>query len=127
MKQILSTFTDINLNRNEGTIAFILHRLTGLCLAGYIFLHLLIVGSEFMFGTGTFNKLMGSFEWPLFKLLEIGLIAVIAYHLINGSRIVAIDLMKLVKAQKVMFYIVMALCIGATVITAIVFLPKIIR
>ena len=126
IKKIFSTVNDVNLNRNEGTFAFVLHRLSGLCLAAYIFLHLIVLGSEFLFGKGTFNLLMGTLEWPLFKMLEVCLIAVIAYHLINGTRIVIIDLCRAVKAQKVLFWIVMILTVIVFVITLVVFLQRII-
>jgi succinate dehydrogenase / fumarate reductase cytochrome b subunit len=114
------------LNRNEGTVAFILHRLTGLCLVGYIFLHLVVVGSKFIFGGNSFNILMGTFETPLVKAMEIGLISVIAFHVLNGLRIIVVDFLTITRTQRVMFWLVMALCVTTFVIAVIVFLPKII-
>jgi len=125
MKRIFSVITELNLNRNEGTFAFIMHRLTGLCLVAYIFLHLTVVGSDFLIGKGAFNRLMGSFEWPLFKALEICLISVIAFHLLNGLRLILIDLLSITKTQRWMFWTVMVFCLAAFIITAVVFLPKI--
>jgi succinate dehydrogenase / fumarate reductase, cytochrome b subunit len=126
LKQILTTTFDISRNRNEGTLAFILHRLTGLALAGYIFLHLIVLGSEFIFGKGSFNALMNAFVWPLIKIAEIGLITIISFHLINGIRIVVIDLFRIVKEQKLFFWIVMVLCLIIFLITAAIFMPKIV-
>jgi succinate dehydrogenase / fumarate reductase cytochrome b subunit len=127
MKKILSSISDIWLNRNEGTLAFVLHRLTGLCLAGYIFLHLIVVGSDFLVGKGIFNQLMGTFEIPLIKLLEICLISVISFHLINGLRIIIIDFFIGAKKQRTLFWVVLALCILFFIITVFIFLPHIIK
>ncbi|MFH0889025.1 MAG: succinate dehydrogenase, cytochrome b556 subunit [Planctomycetota bacterium] len=127
MKKILSSINDIWLNRNEGTIAFVLHRLTGLCLVGYIFLHLIIVGSDFLIGKGVFNLLMGIFEIPLVKVLEICLISVITFHLINGLRIIIIDFFIGAKKQRILSWVVLVLCILFFIITVLIFLPYIIK
>ena len=126
IKKIFSVFGELMLNRNEGTVAFILHRLTGLCLVGYIFLHLVVVGSNFIFGGNSFNILMGTFETPLVKVLEIGLINVIAFHIINGLRIIVVDFLTITRTQRVMFWVVIILCVSAVIITTVIFLPKII-
>ena len=126
IKKIFSVFGELMLNRNEGTVAFILHRLTGLCLVGYIFLHLVVVGSEFIFGSGSFNWLMGTFENPLIKILEICLISVIAFHIINGLRVIIIDFMNITRAQSAMFWVVILLCLAGVITATVIFLPKII-
>ncbi|HLD36196.1 MAG TPA: succinate dehydrogenase, cytochrome b556 subunit [Planctomycetota bacterium] len=126
IKKIFSVFGELMLNRNEGTVAFILHRLSGLCLVGYIFLHLVVVGSEFIFGKGSFNWLMGTFENPLIKALEICLISVIAFHLINGLRIIVVDFLNITRTQRAMFWLVMLLCVAAVITATVIFLPKII-
>ncbi|MEW6026970.1 MAG: succinate dehydrogenase, cytochrome b556 subunit [Planctomycetota bacterium] len=126
IKKIFSVFGELMLNRNEGTVAFILHRLTGLCLVGYIFLHLVVVGSNFIFGGNSFNSLMGTFETPLVEVLEIGLISVIAYHIINGLRIIVVDFLVITRTQRAMFWVALILCVTAVIITTVVFLPKII-
>lgn len=126
VKKIFSVVGELFLNRNEGTVAFILHRLTGLCLVGYIFLHLVIVGSEFIFGKGSFNWLMEFFENPLIKLLEICLISVIAFHLINGLRVIVVDFLTITRTQRAMFWFVILLCVAAAVTATVIFLPKII-
>ena len=126
IKKIFSVFGELMLNRNEGTVAFILHRLSGLCLVGYIFLHLVVVGSEFIFGKGSFNWLMGTFENPLIKILEICLISVIAFHIINGLRVIIIDFMNITRAQSAMFWVVILLCLAGVITATVIFLPKII-
>ena len=126
IKKIFSVFGELMLNRNEGTVAFILHRLSGLCLVCYIFLHLVVVGREFIFGKGSFNWLMGTFENPLIKALEICLISVIAFHLINGLRIIVVDFLNITRTQRAMFWLVMLLCVAAVITATVIFLPKII-
>ncbi|MDI6787167.1 MAG: succinate dehydrogenase, cytochrome b556 subunit [Planctomycetota bacterium] len=125
LKKILSIKDEVLHNRNEGTFAFILHRLTGLCLTSYIFLHLVVVGSDFIFGRGAFGMLMGSFEKPLFKILETCLICVIAFHMINGLRIIIADFLSITRAQRFMFWVVIILCLLVFILTSLVLVLKI--
>lgn len=74
----------------EGQWAFILHRLSGLAIAFYLFTHVINI-SLAMFGPETANAAMGFFHtWPF----RIGLILVMAgvvYHALNGLRIIIMD------------------------------------
>ncbi|MEW5725801.1 MAG: succinate dehydrogenase, cytochrome b556 subunit [Thermodesulfobacteriota bacterium] len=75
---------------HPGFVAWLLHRLTGLGLAAYILLHLYVL-QNLARGPEQFNSLMAAFSHPIFKLMEIGLLGVVAYHTINGLRIVLMD------------------------------------
>ena len=110
---------DLLLNRNVGTFSWMLHRITGLVLAFYIFLHLIVLGSEFLFGQGSFSILMGKFEIPVFKLLELCLVWVIVFHGVNGLRIIIADFLMLTRLHKVFFWVGMFL-LGAVMILAVI-------
>ncbi len=120
-KNLADLKNDLNLNRNTGTFAWFLHRVTGLLLTFYIFMHLVVLGSEFWKGPGSFNDLMGRFEQPLFKFLEFGLIGVISFHLINGLRIILSDFLLLTRAHKKIFWIGAVIFIAVMIITSIIF------
>lgn len=73
-----------------GFVAWLLHRLTGIALAGYILLHLYVL-QNLARGPKAFDSLMAAFGNPFFKLLEIGLLGIVVYHSVNGLRIVFMD------------------------------------
>lgn len=66
-RKLINQKSDLLLNRNVGTFAWLIHRLTGIILALYIFLHLTVLGSEMWLGKGVFNRLMGQFERPYLR------------------------------------------------------------
>lgn len=121
IKNLGDVKTDVLRNRNTGTVAWLLHRLTGLALVFYIGLHLGVLGSELLFGQGAFDRLMGSFKQPVFKFLEVCLIAVVGFHLLNGLRIILADFLQITRAQKVLFWIVIVFLVIGLSITGVVF------
>lgn len=91
-----------------GTLAWILHRLSGLALIGYLLLHIWVI-SHLIGGKESFDGIMELFGSPLFKFLEIGLIGTILYHLFNGLRVTLVDMGMLVEKQKLLFGIAVVL------------------
>ena len=87
-----------------GTIAWIMHRLSGLGLIFYLILHIWVI-HHLIKGEKSFDEIMEFLSTPLFKFLEIGLIGVIFYHLYNGLRVTLIDMGVLVERQKLLFVI----------------------
>jgi len=85
-----------------GTLAWILHRLSGLALIFYLLLHIWVI-HHLMVGEESFDGVMEFLGTPLFKFLEIGLIGVIMYHLFNGLRVTLIDMGVMVERQKLLF------------------------
>ncbi|MEE8417152.1 MAG: succinate dehydrogenase, cytochrome b556 subunit, partial [candidate division Zixibacteria bacterium] len=77
------TMDEVKLNPNIGTWSWILHRISGLLLLFYLFTHLWVLGSANS-GSEAFNARLQSVQTPLFHFLEIGLILVIFYHMVNG-------------------------------------------
>jgi len=75
--------------KHYGTWAYILHRLTGLALTGYILIHIYLVSG--VHDPVSFEKEMLLFKNPLFKLAEWGLFSVLIFHALNGIRIFIID------------------------------------
>jgi succinate dehydrogenase / fumarate reductase cytochrome b subunit len=114
----------VYLGRGLGMWAFWLHRLSGLAIAAYLLMHVLVI-STVVGGTGNFNEAMKFLKAPLFVLLEMSLVAVILVHGFNGLRIVLFDLGYGVKKQKEIFIAFMVIAIIPFVIAFAIALPHI--
>lgn len=75
---------------HPGYVAWILHRVTGLGLAIYLFMHIWVI-HHISQGRQAFNEVMSVVQAPLFHFLEVGLLACVLFHAINGVRVVMID------------------------------------
>jgi len=115
---------EVGLNPNVGTWAWFLHRLTGVILVIYLFMHLFVLSSS-LGGGENFNKWLSTVQNPVFHFLEIGLAAVVAFHLLNGLRITITDFFFVTKAHKTIFWIAMIIFSILLIVTLIVFLPRV--
>ena len=101
-----------------GQAAFFLHRLSGWAVFAYLLLHTVSIGSVIL-GEGAYNTIHRLYEHPLFR---IGLLAVaggVAFHALNGVRIILMDFTAwAVRVQRQLFVGVVALT-GAFVLVAI--------
>jgi len=114
---------EVSLNPNVGTWSWILHRITGVILVLYLFMHFFALSSS-VAGERTFNAWLSNLQTPLTHVLEIGLVAVVAFHLLNGLRITIADFFFLTKPHKTIFWIAMVIFLIFMVITLVVFLPR---
>ncbi len=105
---------------HPGYVAWILHRVTGILLGGYLFLHVWVI-HHLSKGEEAFNSVMSVVQSPLFHLLEIGLLGTVVYHAINGLRVIFIDYGNLAqreifrKAVYVTFFVSVALIIVGSI------------
>jgi succinate dehydrogenase / fumarate reductase, cytochrome b subunit len=81
---------NVNYKKNSGSWAWILHRITGIALIGYLFLHIYSL-SPLTEGKAAFDAKMETFATPFFMALEWFLFAFVIFHSLNGIRIVIID------------------------------------
>jgi succinate dehydrogenase / fumarate reductase cytochrome b subunit len=84
-----------------GMFAWLMHRLTGVGLVVYLIIH--IWGLKSLSDPETFNALIAKYHSPIFKVGEFGLLVAVAYHAMNGLRIVLIDLLGWSPKQKKLF------------------------
>jgi succinate dehydrogenase / fumarate reductase cytochrome b subunit len=70
---------------------YTLHRLTGLGLLLYFFLHIFVTSAR-VFGPKSWEKMMGAVAGPAFKAGEYLVFAAFAFHAINGVRLGMIEL-----------------------------------
>jgi succinate dehydrogenase / fumarate reductase, cytochrome b subunit len=116
---------DYYLGRGLGMWAFWLHRLSGLALTFYLLLHILVISTA-VTSSGNFDAAMVFLKAPIFILLEMGLLATILIHGLNGIRIVLFDLGRGVKKQKEIFVAFMVIGIVPLLIAFVIAWPHIV-
>ncbi|MBI5359340.1 MAG: succinate dehydrogenase, cytochrome b556 subunit [Planctomycetes bacterium] len=116
-----NTKNDILLNPNAGTFSYVLHRLTGLALAGYIFAHIIVL-SAVLSGPESFTQRLALVQTGIFHYLEIGLIAVIFIHMLNGLRITVADFANLTRLHKTLLWLSILIFCAIMAVTFYVFL-----
>ena len=67
-----------------------LHRITGLGLMAYLYMHILALHT-LQIGPEEFNAEMAIFKAPVFMFFEWVLFALVLFHSFNGLRIVLVD------------------------------------
>ncbi len=76
---------------HPGAVAYVLHRISGIALLGYLFVHISTLRGLVQ-GEASFNEKMQLFTAPVFKLAEWLLFAFVLFHALNGVRIALLDL-----------------------------------
>jgi succinate dehydrogenase / fumarate reductase, cytochrome b subunit len=72
--------------RHLGTWAFVINRLTALGLVGYLYLHLVVLGT-LLRGPEAWDGLVALFGKPVFLALDVVLVGGLAFHGLNGLRV----------------------------------------
>ena len=99
----------------SGMWSWLLHRITGLGLLLFLFIHIVDV-SMISFGPNVYNQSVALFDYWIVRLLSLSLVVAVLYHAFNGIRIMLIDFWrKGSRYQRALFGIVLA----ATIIIAI--------
>ncbi len=94
--------------KHTGQLAFIFHRLTGLVILLYLFVHLYAL-SNLLNGGASYQQFLNTVESPPFVALDILLFLVIIYHGANGIRLIFNEFGVGTKRHKIFFWIMMAL------------------
>lgn len=82
--------TNLNYRKDTGSKAWIFHRITGIALIAYLFMHIFSLSSLAQ-GRAAFNDFMKHYSTPFFMALEWFLFAFVLFHSLNGVRIVLVD------------------------------------
>lgn len=118
---------------SAGMWAWVLHKVTGWILAGYLFAHIAVLSTAIPASsnptlvaegvdlyTYTIQGLEGIF---LIRVLEVGLLAVAVFHMTNGIRLLLVDLGIGLERQAAGFYASLVVTVIVTVLSIPVFLP----
>ena len=89
-----------------GMFAWLIFRITGLALVFYLIMHIHVVSS--LANPAAFDKTMNFLGSPLFRILELGLLAAVLIHAMNGVRILIVDFGKGALYQAKLFWILFA-------------------
>jgi succinate dehydrogenase / fumarate reductase cytochrome b subunit len=92
-----------------GMWSWVLHRITGVAIFFFLLVHVLDTALVRL-SPEAYNAVISTYKTPLIGVAELGLVAAILYHALNGLRVILIDFWrKGVKYQNVMWWVVVAL------------------
>jgi succinate dehydrogenase / fumarate reductase cytochrome b subunit len=75
---------------SPGQWSWLAHRITGVAVILFLFAHIVdtaVIG----WGPEAYEKVLDVYHNPLVQLLELGLVAAVLYHAINGTKIMLFD------------------------------------
>ena len=75
---------------NEGMWSWVLHRITGATVFFFLFVHVLDTALVRV-SPEAYNQVVETYKTPIIGLMELGLVAAMLYHALNGVRIILID------------------------------------
>jgi succinate dehydrogenase / fumarate reductase cytochrome b subunit len=103
---------------SAGMWAWIFHKFTGWVLVGYLFTHIAVLSTSLQGADMYTNTLQGLEALLVVRFLEVGLLAVAVFHILNGVRLLMVDLGVGLEAQDTSFYASLVLT-GAIVVASI--------
>ncbi|WP_440007209.1 succinate dehydrogenase, cytochrome b556 subunit [Halomicrococcus sp. SG-WS-1] len=101
-----------------GMWAWILHKFSGWILVGYLFMHVPVLSAALSGPEAYTSRLQGLETILVVRVLEVGLLAVAVFHVLNGVRLLFVDLGVGLEAQDRSFY-------ASLVVTAVVVLASV--
>jgi len=100
--------------------SWVTHRITGVSVFFFLFVHV-IDTSMVRVSPESYNTAVESYKTPLVGLMEVGLVAAVLFHALNGIRVILVDFWsKGPRLQKPMTYAVL-------VVFAALFVPFLLR
>ncbi|MEY4293982.1 MAG: hypothetical protein RIR29_632 [Actinomycetota bacterium] len=89
-----------------GMWSWVLHRITGVAIFFFLLVHVLDT-SLVRLSPEAYDAVIATYKTPLIGVAELGLVAAILFHALNGIRVILIDFWgKGAKYQNLMFWIV---------------------
>ena len=111
---------------NAVSVLWLLHRLTGVALAVYLVPHFITINDS-RWGPEIFNETLSWFQGSLIVAAEFVIVLAVAFHGINGLRIIAMDFFDLSQRQKWLLGLVLAACGAVFLCASIWFVPRILE
>lgn len=101
-----------------GMWAWIFHKFTGWVLIGYLFTHIAVLSTALSGATMYNSTIQGLEALPIVRILEVGLLAVAVFHILNGVRLLMVDVGVGLEAQEQSFYASLIIT-GAIVVASV--------
>ncbi|MCK0093354.1 succinate dehydrogenase, cytochrome b556 subunit [Rhodococcus sp. HNM0563] len=94
---------------DPGMWSWVLHRITGVATFFFLFVHVLDTALVRV-NPETYDAVIETYKNPIVGLMELGLVAMVLYHALNGLRVMLIDFWsKGPKYQRVMLWTILAI------------------
>ncbi|MFP7759686.1 succinate dehydrogenase, cytochrome b556 subunit [Marisediminicola sp. LYQ134] len=94
---------------NTGMWSWVLHRITGVAIYFFLLVHVLDTALVRV-SPEAYNVVIESYKTPIMGLGELGLVAAIGFHALNGLRIILIDFWSVgPKYHRLMFVVVLVM------------------
>lgn len=97
-------FKDLVKNRNPGMYTFLIHRITGVAVAVFLFLHIWTLSAVFR-GKDAYDYAISKFDTKVGYVFQYVLLLAVTVHLLNGIRITVADFWGLTRSQKKLLWI----------------------
>ena len=109
-----------------GMISWALHRITGLGILLFLIIHIADI-FVVRYGAEAFDDLLFIYHNPIFRTLEIGLVAAVYFHAVNGIRVILIDFSdRAALHQRELFWATVIIFTVAFIPTAILMLRNVV-
>jgi succinate dehydrogenase / fumarate reductase cytochrome b subunit len=89
---------------SAGMWAWILHKFSGWILIGYLFTHIPVLSGALIGPEAYTTTLQGLESLFIIRVMEVGLLSVAVFHILNGTRLLMVDLGIGLDAQETSFY-----------------------
>lgn len=94
---------------DPGMWSWVLHRITGVMTFFFLFVHVLDTALVRV-NPETYDSIIATYKTPLVGLMELGLVAAVLYHALNGVRVMLVDFWsKGPQYQRVMLWTILAI------------------
>ncbi|KAA0251559.1 MAG: succinate dehydrogenase, cytochrome b556 subunit [Candidatus Jettenia sp.] len=104
MQKLKEGFKDLIKNRYPGMYAFWIHRITGIAVTLFLFLHIWTLSYVFR-GKTAYDYAISKFDTTFGYIFQYVLLLAVAIHLLNGIRITIVDFWHLTRLQKKLLWI----------------------
>lgn len=102
-------------SRTTGMLAFMVHRLSGIGLAAYLYLHLILL-DKLRRGPEAWDSFLQIMHSPLVTALDAILLFGILIHGLNGLRLTLIGFGTFLRWQKVLFWVSLTMAAAITIL-----------
>jgi succinate dehydrogenase / fumarate reductase, cytochrome b subunit len=108
---------------DPGMWSWVLHRITGATIFFFLFVHVLDTALV-RISPQAYDEVIATYKTPIVGLMELGLVAAVLYHALNGIRVMLIDFWwKGTRYQRLMLWTVgftwLLVMVPATVVLAV--------
>ncbi|MEP9412395.1 MAG: succinate dehydrogenase, cytochrome b556 subunit [Candidatus Brocadia sp.] len=104
IQRLKESFRDLVKNKNPGMYAFWIHRITGVAVAVFLFLHIWTLSTVFR-GKDAYDYAISKFDTRVGYVFQYVLLLTVAAHLLNGIRITVADFWGLTRIQKKLLWV----------------------